>query len=236
VDTYQDYTYQSPFFVKRWLHQKRYSDTRRLLNLQPHDTVLDYGCGDGYFLRVCSEVVPAENLVGYEPDHNMYNHAVRALRTTGIQIANTLDSLKHGPFTKVVCLETAEHLVDKELNILLTNIRKLLAQNGTALISVPIETGIPALFKNTFRILKGHIPDNLTFMNFWRMVFGVSIPRSTSETLEHGQYIYSHIGFSHGRFEDQLERNFLIESKHYSPFNSFGSMVNNTIYYVCVHM
>lgn len=235
MDTYQDYTYQSSFFVKRWLHQKRYSDTLRLLNLEPHDTVLDYGCGDGYFLRLCRDVIPVENLCGYEPDHDMYNHAVRAQHGTGIEIVNTLDSLKCDLFTKMTCLETAEHLVDEELDILLVNLQRLLTQNGTVLISVPIETGIPALFKNTFRILRGHIPDNLTFVNFWSMVFGVSIPRSTSETLEHGQYIYSHMGFNHRRFEKMLKQHFLIEDTYYSPTYVLGTVFGNTVLYACVH-
>lgn len=234
MDTYQDYTYKSPFFVKRWLHQKRYSETRKLLNLQPHDTVLDYGCGDGYFLRMCSEVVPAENLVGYEPDHDMYDYAVHALRGTGIKIVRTVDSLQQRLFTKMTCLETAEHLVNKELDILLINLQRLLAQDGTALISVPIETGIPALFKNIFRFLKGHTSDNLTLTNFMRTVFGLHTIRSTPESLEHGYYIYSHIGFNHRQFEHQLKEYFSITHKHYSPAHFLGGGLNNTVFYTCV--
>ncbi len=234
MERYQDYTYKNTFFVKRWLHQRRYRDTLGFLGLQAHDTLLDYGCGDGYFLRLCSEVIPAENLWGYEPDPDMYCEAARVTRGTGITIVRRIATLHSAAFSKIACLETGEHLVDKELEALLVNIERLLAQRGRMLISVPIEIGVPALLKNTFRILKGHVPDNLTFLNFWRMVFGVSILRSTPEHREHGQYIYSHMGFNHRQFEETLARAFHIEKKFFSPIDFLGSALNNTILYLCM--
>ena len=233
MERYQDYTYKNAFFVKRWLHRRRYRDTLSFLELQTRDTVLDYGCGDGYFLQMCLEVLSAENLVGYEPDPVMYQEAVRETHGTGIVILRTLDELHNKAFTKITCLETGEHLVGQELDTLLVNIERLLAQRGRIVISVPLEIGVPALLKNTFRILKGHIPDNFTFLNFWRMVFGVSIPRSTPENREHGHYIYSHMGFDHRQFEEMLARAFCIEKKYFSPADFLGSAFNNTILYSC---
>lgn len=235
MERYQDYTYKNAFFVKRWLHQRRYRDTLRFLELQAHDTVLDYGCGDGYFLRMCSEVIPVENLVGYEPDPEMYQEAACVTRGTGIAIVRTIDALHGAAFSKIACLETGEHLVDKELEALLVNIERLLAQRGRMVISVPIETGVPALLKNIFRILKGHVPDNLTVLNFWRMVFGISILRSTPEHYEHGQYIYSHMGFNHRQFEKVLKQYVRIEEKHYSPLAVVGAVFSNTVLYACMH-
>jgi len=188
--------------------------------IKESESVLDYGCGDGYFLQMCLEVLSAENLVGYEPDPVMYQEAVRETHGTGIVILRTLDELHNKAFTKITCLETGEHLVGQELDTLLVNIERLLAQRGRIVISVPLEIGVPALLKNTFRILKGHIPDNFTFLNFWRMVFGVSIPRSTPENREHGHYIYSHMGFDHRQFEEMLARAFCIEKKYF--FGWFG--------------
>lgn len=234
MERYQDYTYQNAFFVKRWFHQRRYRDTFRFLKLQAHDTVLDYGCGDGYFLRTCATVMPAGHLYGFEPDPDMYQEAVRVTRGTGITVVRTLDALNGKVFTKITCLETGEHLVDRELTTLFANIEQLLAHGGQVVISVPIETGVPALLKNTFRILRGHIPDNCTLLNFWRMVFGVSIPRSTPEDREYGQYIYSHMGFSHRQFEEMLKQHLLIKGKHYSPLSIAGAALSNTILYVCV--
>lgn len=235
MERYQDYTYKNAFFVKRWLHERRYRDTLRFLKLRAHDILLDYGCGDGYFLRMCSEKIPAEHLVGYEPDPDMYHEAAHVTRGTGITIVRTIDALHSGAFTKITCLETGEHLVDKELDALLVNIERLLAQRGRMVLSVPIETGVPALLKNTFRILKGHMPDNLTFLNFWRMVFGFSIPRSTPEHYEHGQYIYSHMGFNHRQFEEVLKQHMRIENKHYSPLSVMNAVFSNTVLYACVH-
>jgi SAM-dependent methyltransferase len=180
-------------------------------------------------------VVPAEHLVGFEPDADMFHEAVRVTRGTGITIIKALDSLDSGAFSTITCLETVEHLVDKELDALFTNIKRLLAHDGQVVISVPIETGVPALLKNVFRILRGHVPDNLTFRYFWRMVCGASIPRSTPERREHGQYIYSHMGFNHCQFEETLKKHVRIKDIRYSPLAVAGSMLNNTVLYAGVH-
>jgi SAM-dependent methyltransferase len=230
---YQEYTYQSPFFVKRWLHQKRYRDSLRVLGLTRSDTLLDYGCGDAYFLRMCARVVPAGNLCGYEPDRGMFNEAAATVQGTGITVVNTLEALSGTVFTRVTCLETAEHMVGGELTVLLTNLHRFVAQGGRILVSVPIETGLPALCKNTFRILIGHMPDNLTAANFVKMVAGVPTQRSTPAVRAHGQYIYSHMGFNHQQFEQQLKEHLSIEDKHYSPVDFLGSGLNNIAFYTC---
>lgn len=232
---YQNYTYSSPFFIKRWLHKKRFNDVVKMLNLSAKDALLDYGCGDGYFLEICSrfETIPANNLYGYDPAENMYKQAIEKLKGKEIAITKSIKDLNNKKFTKIVCLETCEHLTGENLTELLKNINNLLANNGEAIITVPIEIGIPALFKNSFRFLKNYHYDNLNLKNYVNSILGRPIERNINQKMEGVNYIYSHIGFDHRKFEKILTDYFEIESIRYSPINLFGSILNNAVFYKC---
>jgi len=231
MSTYQESTYRSRSLIKRWLHQRRFDETLKTLNLKTSDLLLDYGCGDGYLLKLCSKSISSQNLYGFEPANNMYEEAIQNVGKK-IKIVQDLKELNK-KFTKISCLETCEHLIDDDLKILLINIENLLESNGQVIISVPIEIGIPAMLKNLFRFFKNKNYDNLTFKNYINTIFGLTVPRNTNQKLSNVDYIYSHIGFDHRKFELLLNDYFRIQRKYYSPTNFFRSELNNTTYYIC---
>lgn len=231
MPAYQEYTYRSQSPIKRWLHQKRFDQALKILDLKKTDLLLDYGCGDGYLLKLCSKIIPSQNLFGFDPADIMHKEAVKNVGKK-IKVVKNINELNK-KFTKIACLETCEHLADGDLKILLSSIKKLLVSNGQIIISVPIETGIPATLKNLFRFAKNKNYDNLSFNSKIKALFSRSIVRKTTEKISNINYIYTHIGFNHRNFELLLKDYFKILRKSYSPINFLGPGLNNTIYYVC---
>lgn len=233
MNTYKKDTYESPFRIKRYLHQKRFIDALRVLNLKKHDLFLDYGCGDGYLLLMASKFIPPERLFGFEPAENMFQQAIERLTGTGITVVSNLDDLTYKTFTKISCLETCEHLSDEKLDELLKNISSLLDDYGELKVSVPIEIGFPALLKNTFRFAHNRHYDNLSLGNYVKTFLGLPVARNHSQKLENVEYIFSHIGFDYRKFPSQISNYLKTESRLCSPFPFLGPMLNNTIYYTC---
>jgi len=181
MESYAVSTYESPSAIKRWLHKQRFCDAIKILNPQKSDVILDYGCGDGYLLRVVHESgIAQEQLFGYEPAQEMFNQAKVQLNS-GIALFSSLNQIKDQKFTKVICMDTCEHLHEPELNILLNSIRNLLDDNGKVIFSVPIEIGIPAIFKNTFRFIKDRHYDNLTVNNYVKTALTLKVSRKDAQ-------------------------------------------------------
>lgn len=229
---YRQHTYQSPFWPKRWIHRWRFRDATKLIALAEDDTVLDFGCGDGHFLKLLAEILPSNHLYGYEPGRRNFQQASNNLNSSGVLVVQQLDSLTKRKFTKIYCLETCEHLPDAQLEVLLENIETMLADKGNVLIGVPIEIGLPALLKNTFRLWnpKAH---HLTVQNYFKAFLGQPIARKAGKLHPDLKYIFPHVGFDYRRFEQMLGKYFNIRERRFSPTPLFGSLLNNEVYYIC---
>ena len=234
-DEYLSYTYQSPVAIKRWLHQKRFLDALRLLQVKPGDTILDYGAGDGHFLEIAAQKHDPSLLYGYEPAEELFLQAKQTLNSSGVTLERDLATFGPMKFNRVVCMEVCEHLPDSELQHLFSTVPRYMAPGGIFMVSVPIESGLPALAKNAFRYLKyqnrGH--DRLTLSIYLRTVLGLPVPRRTDELLSGLRYMYSHIGFDFKSFERNLRSRFVVKKRYCSPANFLGSGLNVTMYYIC---
>jgi SAM-dependent methyltransferase len=141
-----------------WSHRRRFEVGLRLARRFAGRRVLDYGCGDATFLALLQATAdrPAA-AVGAELDDGQVEDCRRrfAGRTglTFVQIAD-LDGREHaGAYDAVVCMEVLEHVVN--LDAVLERLWRLLAADGTALVSVPVETGLPLVVKQAVRRVAG---------------------------------------------------------------------------------
>src|SRR4030095_10060214 len=64
-----------------------------------------------------------------------------------VLLADLQEAQHRGAYDAVVCMEVLEHVV--EVDRVLDNLVSLLAPGGRLLISVPVETGLPLLVKQT---------------------------------------------------------------------------------------
>ena len=99
---------------------------------------------------------PAE-AVGAELDDYQVTTAGRASATARgsrfVSIASLDAPAHHGRYDGVVCMEVLEHVV--ELDVVIDRLWRLLAADGTLLVSVPVETGLPLLVKQAARRIAG---------------------------------------------------------------------------------
>ncbi|MFP4460093.1 MAG: class I SAM-dependent methyltransferase [Candidatus Zixiibacteriota bacterium] len=230
--SYAEITYRSRNPIRRRLHDKRFKDARDLLAPKENDKILDYGCGDGHLLELCKTKVKADNLIGYDPVPVMAKDAHNNLKGTSISVYSDLHEIRT-KFDKVACLDTIEHLYEDDIHKLMNNLYQLSKKDALILISVPIEIGIPVIFKNLFRLLRKRADDTLNFRDYINTILKKPVPRIQNQIFDGNRYIYSHVGFDHRDFEKVLKKYFNVEQRICMPFPVFGTSLNNSIYYIC---
>src|ERR1043165_3154611 len=145
-------------FSKSWLiswsHRSRFQVALQLAKEFAGKTVLDYGSGDGSFLAMLMNTPQAPSAaVGAEVDQRVIDDCRERLgNVPGLTFMNSeeLDSEEIATtFDAIVCMEVLEHVLAPDL--LIKKFARLLTQSGKLLISVPVETGLPLLVKQSVR-------------------------------------------------------------------------------------
>lgn len=138
-----------------WSHSRRYATGLRLSQRFAGKRLLDYGCGDGTFLAMLmSGGRSPASAVGAELTPDLVEDCRRRLGNEKLEFVLTgeLGDERHaGAYDAVVCMEVLEHVIDDEKMLSLFD--RVLAPGGELLISVPVETGIPVLVKQSARRL-----------------------------------------------------------------------------------
>lgn len=232
MNEYRTYTHADPHRLKRWTHQQRFHDALQLIQQSAAHTVLDYGCGDGYLLHELHRHQPELFISGYDPLITMAQQARELLSNTNIVVAERLADLPRPTFELVLCLETCEHLVAEALQHTFVEIRQLVAPNGSAIFSVPMERGLISLIKNLFRLRKRRGYENLNWSTIFSAVIGRHIRRPINMNLGF-PYYFSHVGFDEREFEQQLRQHYVVERIRHSPWSWAPRWLNPTLYYIC---
>jgi 2-polyprenyl-3-methyl-5-hydroxy-6-metoxy-1,4-benzoquinol methylase len=224
--TYSHLTIDSDSAIKRFSHRKRFSLARQLLAVSAGHRVLDYGAGDGYFLRFVRSSQPAAMMVAYDPSQEMLSQIRGADSPRAIDKAvSDVSSMEDHSFDRIACLEVLEHLTEKEQVDTLRQIRRLLADDGLLLVSVPIEIGPSAIAKNVARLIARHPHPGASLLNLIRSAFGMAVARDAARL--------SHIGFDHRDLKRLFPRCGLeIEATVCSPWPLLGSLLNSQIFFV----
>jgi ubiquinone/menaquinone biosynthesis C-methylase UbiE len=107
------------------------------LDPQKKDTILDVGCGDGYYSFLLSRLGEF-NITGVDSDKQALTIAKRQIGKKNVQfvVGDVLKlPFKTGSFNKLVCSEVLEHLPDDKKG--LQEMYRVLKKNGTLYITVP---------------------------------------------------------------------------------------------------
>jgi SAM-dependent methyltransferase len=141
-----------------WSHRRRFETGLELARQFAGRRILDYGCGDGTFLALLAAGThaPAQG-VGAELDSfQVEDCRARLGSRSGLRFESiaALDESEHAHrYDGVVCMEVLEHVVD--LSTVIERLWRVLSTEGTLLVSVPVETGLPLLVKQTARRIAG---------------------------------------------------------------------------------
>lgn len=221
---YSNSTINAPNPLRRLAHRNRYEIALALAGPVQGQRVLDYGCGDGFFIeqlaaRTIDPLVERGEICGFEPFQEI---RASCKLTVFRKWEDVLTAFRRdGPAYLVTCFEVFEHLAQSDQVEAIGRIRSIMRSDGVFLISVPIECGLAAVPKNVLRRRAWNWQasrpeegwnDLYTITNVMRSIFELPIPEHRS-----GRDYLSHMGFYFRDLEKLLERQFLIELKKFSP-------------------
>ena len=227
-----------------WSHRRRFETGLRLARPFHGRRLLDYGCGDGTFLALlqASGVVPRAS-VGAELDDAQVNDCRRRLGhlpDTRFELIAALDAPGHQrAYDGVVCMEVLEHVVN--VDAIVDRLWRVLADDGTLIVSVPVETGVPLLVKQAVRRVAGwrgigDYPGTSRYT--WReAAAGVLAGRRPHITRPiysgaTGVPFHDHKGFNWKALADRIRGRFTIESIIASPFAWPGPALATQVWFV----
>jgi SAM-dependent methyltransferase len=225
-----------------WSHRRRFDTGLALAQQFAGRRVLDYGCGDGTFLAMLSATAgrPAEAVGAELDDHQVLDCQTRLGGLAGFSFVS-IDSLDapshHGRYDAVICMEVLEHVV--ELDAVIDRLYRLLAPDGTLLVSVPVETGLPLLVKQAARCIAGwrglgDYPGTSPYS--WReygaSVFAGSRPHLTRPVYGERMRFHDHKGFNWMALRDRLAERFAISRVVASPMPWLGPHLATQVWFL----
>ncbi len=228
---YADYTRNTSEPLKRIAHGRRFEQAFKLVSPLATDKILDYGCGDAHLFSHFLGRFSRDGLVGYDPNPKLLAEASPEVagESTLTSDIETLKLQYPFAFSLIYCMEVCEHLTDKALDQLFSNIKVMASPHAQIVFGIPIETGLSGFIKSLYRMARGG-RQNASIPNALKSFFGIKIVRHATDVEWYGH----HTGFNHQRLKEQLESaGFKVRRSHYLPFPMFGTILNNEIYYIC---
>jgi SAM-dependent methyltransferase len=233
---YADITTRDSNPIKRWLQRRRFTDALAVLahaDATAKLRVLDFGAGDGELVRQMVATTSVEPWV-YEPTPSLMAEAREKLAAFGsVRFADDLGLIESQSFDCIFSLEVFEHLPEKETALALAEIHRLLKPAGIAVIGVPHELFLPALFKGVFRASRRYgefdaIPGNI----FKALTGHPPLQRPVAEIHPGLRYHFHHLGFDFRVLEHTLMQDFQLRRKWFSPVPMLGAVLNSEVYFL----
>jgi len=127
--------------IQRQWHKNRHNLMNHLDFLRNADNVLDVGCGSG---NIVVDFAPkVMQITGVDNSSESILFLQKMLKEKNIKNASAIEmdilklNLKNKNFTKVVMTETIEHFSEKNIRIILKNIKKIMNKDGKIFITTP---------------------------------------------------------------------------------------------------
>ena len=224
-------------------HQARFRTAVALAGVDRQSTLLDYGAGDGTFLAMVSDSF--KSCVGADiATEQVDDCRARFVRIANVTFCHTSDlrSGGHdGAYDVVTCMEVLEHCVERDVDHVLGELRRLVSPSGRVIISVPIETGPSFLLKLAVRRVAGWrgLSDYAQYERYSpaaaaRMLFagsGSVVPRPVYG--DPGAEYHSHYGFNWRVIRGRVNEMLRVERTIYSPFNAPLGCVDSQAWMIC---
>lgn len=229
----------------RWSHGSRFRVARALVAPYAGRRLLDYGCGDGTFLSMVGDLFPGA--VGAEVDPELAADAAARLGRDGPRFVHTsaLADEPAGSFGAAVCMEVLEHCTPDAAERVIAELRRLVAPDGTVVISVPIETGPALVGKQAYRALAArrgmegyrdrerYSPGELARMLVAGPATAIERPVYRSEFASGAPNVYhGHKGFNWRALRRRLSRDFAVRETRFSPLPLLGPLLNSQAWFV----
>ncbi len=232
---YTDLTTHDRNTLKRWLQRCRYRDALAAFVNAEHNgiRVIDFGAGDGELVCQIAQL-GCIDAWAYEPTPALASEAKQKLAGyERVVVTDSLENIESGTFDYVFCLEVFEHLPENASSSALTEIHRLLKPEGKAIIGVPHEIFLPALAKGVFRMCRRYGSFDASPANVLRAFIGCPpLDRPVAEIAPGFAFHFHHLGFDYRAFERQLQENFQVCKKWFSPIPPLGALLNSEVYFL----
>lgn len=209
--SYERQTYRSANPLSRFAHGSRFGLSQTLASryLRPDATLLDYGAGDGRFLKDLSRSRPDAELYGLEPYMKP-----SADGDQGFARLTALEQAQGRQYSVITCFEVLEHLEPADTDTFLDFVKQSLAPNGHLIVSVPIMYG-PVLVPKALNAK--YVKKTDWSYSFTELVRGVLLQ---SVKRDPGKLYLNHKGYDWRMTRNQLNAAFDVEAYQFSPFSS----------------
>jgi 2-polyprenyl-3-methyl-5-hydroxy-6-metoxy-1,4-benzoquinol methylase len=232
---YSDITFKDKNPIKRWLQQRRLVTATRIADgISNPECVLDFGAGNGELSKLIALQFPKAKILCYEPTPSLMAEARENLANLAqVYFCSDVAEIAKNSVDLIFCLEVFEHLPKAETEDAIEKITHLLSRDGNAVIGVPIEIGLPALYKGIFRMSRRFGKFDASVKNI--LLATLCAPpkkRPVSEIAHELAYHFEHMGFDYRNLLSLLNMRFRLEQVTTSPFSIFGKWLNPEIYFV----
>jgi len=237
--SYAEKTFKERNPVKRWLQQQRLVSAIKICRdpeLPVPEAICDFGAGNGELCKLLAERYSAARIICYEPAPELLAEARQNLAdVTRVELCQDIRGIAPGSLDAVFCLEVFEHLPPAETTQALQTIFDLLKPGGMVVIGVPVEIGVPALYKGIFRLSRRYGAYDANLKNVFLSFLGFPPKdRPVSEIAPGFRFHFQHTGFDYRRLKEALARYFQLHRVSTSPFSVVGPWLMPEIYFVAV--
>ena len=222
--------------IKRWLQRRRLDSalgfTRKAR--ERVTCVLDFGAGSGELCKHLVHAYPNATIICYEPCSDLLEEARRELAgLPRIAFYASFDALPAGQVDVLFCLEVFEHIPLSMRAKSLAEVDSLLKPDGEVVFGVPVEVGLPALYKGVFRMSRRYGAFDARPKHVLLAALGMPPKERPVGILPPDVEVHNeHMGFDHRVFRKAIAQKFSLVTASASPFPVLGTMVNPEAYFV----
>lgn len=233
--TYAQTVFADRNSIKRWLQRRRLASAVALNTKPEARLVVDFGAGNGELCKLLAEAHPQARILCYEPTPWLLQEARENLGgVPRMEFCASLAEIEPGCADVIYCLEVFEHLPEPTIAQTIGELNLLLHAGSEAIIGVPIETGLPALYKGLFRMARRFGEHDARPSHVLRAALGAPPRERPLADLAAGVRVHPHhLGFDHRALRRALQLQFSLRRESASPFPPLGAALNPEAYFVC---
>lgn len=205
-------------------YYRRFDQALSTAQLEGDETVLEIGGGTGVFLLSLTEACSDVYFSDISRENPLFSTPKKLLDLAGVssrEVNYTAADVTELPycsntFDSVFVLDVLEHIPDERSAI--TEIARITADDGTAIVSAPIEVGIPILVREGYRLLDGNRRHTESLNELWNAFIG-----NPSFEINEG-----HRGYDYRQTVRWMREDFNEVSVEYCPWPKLGGLFNPT--------